>query len=260
MSDLLWVKYELSPVMVLNNHGDGHNLKIGFDDNISAEETFPATSGSSRYKLVLSKNVDYPEQVRTASDELVNLLKRLSLVWTFAGGARMELQTIISHAAPKYSTNGSELLKEMLARKGQARLSHSLNLIASVTTTYNDFPLANAKRLLDAAVKDFHLNLMLEYYNEALLDEKNWFIHLYKIRDSFDKLVEKHGIKNGRFGLSYDKWNKFGKKLNTEYDLRHAPQKEGPIPVISREEKEMLFNTGREMITHYFDQFDISHY
>ena len=256
MSDFVWVKYATSPVRILNCDGTAHTLLKDVGNGISAIETFPATCNEGLYSLELRKEVTDSEQIQPTRDDLVACLKEFSLVWTFAGGSRMDLQAISVQTSPKYSTNANELLKEMLARKGTARLSHAINLQATIIGTYSVYPLESATILVQSMRGDFHLRMMLEYLNEARLDDRAWFLHLYKIRDTLCHAADKHQPDSKRFGVSEKEWDKFGRILNTEYDLRHAA-KEGQVSSISREEKNQVFEIGINMIKKYMDFKDV---
>lgn len=257
--DRVWIEYVDSPIRVINSDGKAHSLEINLKDGISAKESFPATSNEGKYTLELKKNVVTAENVQEVFDELLVILRDLSLCWPFSGGSKMDLRSMTVNYVPKYKSNCEELKTEMLKRRGHSRLSHSINLVSEIIGTYSNFPLKNAIIILNSANTDFHLRLMLEYYLESHLDKRYWFIHLYKIRDSLVRAALKHKPSQNRFSISLKDWRRFGSLLNLEYNLRHAPKKEQPIPVFPVKDKEFVFGMGRKMILNYLDFLSVPH-
>ena len=82
---------------------------------------------------------------------------------------------------------------------------------------------------------------------------------LYKVRDSLTWASRKIGKGPNKFGVSAKRWRKFGRILNKEYDLRHAPPDPAKKREVSRDHKDLVFAIGREMITGYLDFKGLQH-
>ncbi len=259
MSDTVWVRIEPVPVLIRSSTGVTHCAKVPMEKDITASEDFPATQDAAKYRLSLSKEVLHSSEVLKVKDELLAALNDLKLVWTFAGGSQMVLESHTPHNVPLYSTNAHDLLKELSEREGYTRLANTLSFPIEVTATYTDFPLRLASDLVTASKSDFHLRLMFEYYDAAQRDNRAWFVHLYKIRDSLRNAARFRGIKRQRFGIDKARWNEFGRLLNTVYDLRHAPKRHTGHTDIRPAERSFVFKLGREMIARYMDFWKIKH-
>lgn len=78
---------------------------------------------------------------------------------------------------------------------------------------------------------------LVEYYYKAsigLRGSPEWFINLYKIRDTVEKIYGKRNRHN--LGIQQPDWSTFERLLNN-HDLRHAPKSDNS-PSITRDDVE----------------------
>lgn len=259
MADILWIEYEESPIKVIEYDGKAHRLELEVSDHVIAIETFPETKNTGKYALKLQREISQESQIIPQKEKLIGILREFSLVWSFAGGSAMRLRDKTVSYTPRYESNAESLSEIMINRKGLHHVGLEFSVPVSSSGTYHQLPLLMANDIKHSMDDDFYLRMMLEYFNEARLDEYSWFVHIYKIRDILDDAAKDDKQKKGRYGLKKEEYSKFGNILNEKYNLRHARKKHEHIAQISGEEKAFIFRFAREMILRYMEFHHIPH-
>jgi len=260
MADILWIEYEESPIKVIEYDGKAHRLELEVSDHVIAIETFPETKNTGKYALKLQREISQESQIIPQKEKLIGILREFGLVWTFSGGSVMTLQDKTVCYTPRYESNAESLSKIMLDRKGLKRERVEILGVAHIIGTFHRFPLLMANDIRNSMKDDFYLRMMLEYFNEARLDENMWFVHLHKIWDTLKYSANKDKQKENLYGIDKNENKRFRKLLNTGYDLRHARKEGENEGEISKEEKCSVFGIANNMIFKYMDFHKIPHY
>jgi hypothetical protein len=218
------VKHREGPVIVESLSGRGAKNEYMLWDKIEGYECFPQTFGSACYFLALRREVQTPEEVELANAELKQALQLLSHVWVFAGGSLMNLQDITTNIKPKYTSNAAEIKEHLLAQKGLREVTANFCISVETSATYQTMPLKRAIELCVAAKKNSRLNELFRYYHGASTNREIWFADVYKIRDALTNEFDNEQKTRKALNICKSDWKFFGKVLNVDYDLRHAPK------------------------------------
>lgn len=169
-----------------------------------------------------------------AEEQLKSALIALSHVWHFAGGTLLVYETTRPEKSPRYTSNAEHVEEEFLSKQGKKKVYGGFGFSWSVIGSYRSMPLRMAATLCCTANSNAPLKKMLRYYYEGLTDRDKWFMHIYKVRDAFCKVLGKEDAVRCALGISPSDWSDFGRILNN-YDLRH-PEISGSIVTVPKED------------------------
>lgn len=255
------VKYEESPVRLLQPIEKDWEYIEELDENIFIKETFPKTDKDGKYSLEIYKKVNDYIQLEEAKNQIIPILYELASVWHFAGGSKILKTKYYTKEELKYSDNFNEINNEFMEKVSSSRLCNSVGLTFSAASTYKCLPLKNALEIFDLIQTNSFCKLLIDFYNKADNDPIAWYVHLYKIKevlhlnfgniDPNGKKVKYDTVLKDSLDLNEDEINYFGEHLNNRQDTRHFKIDK---PNIVEEEKDRLFKITYSWIQKFIEK------
>jgi len=239
------------PVLIPSLAGSGVERTYPLWDEMSASEFFPPDVESAFYVLSLRKPVHDPERVSEVEGELVSALRLLAMVWPFAGGSFMVLDSRDVLASGRFESNAERVRSELLAASGKRMVRSSATIPYESLATYDRPPLDVASVVAKAAANDYSLRRLLVYhqtawvgyYGRARSERSSWFIDLYKVCDLLKKLYGGEEAAKAQLAIVEGDWSFFGRILNNN-DLRHA-EVAGVLPSVAHDDIDCLYSLAR---------------